>query len=143
MINEEWIKKQFEYFKKYKHRYREVLIITSFIETIIKEEAYNGSAVGRKREFKNALELLGLKINSKNEKISNCKQNSQYKKDCLEEINLLRVQRNELLHDIIKKRLPKEYIDGIIKEMAKNIKEICARSNLIRGYFKKNYKTEI
>lgn len=139
MNNEEWVKTQFESFKKFKSRYREVLIITSFIETIIREVA-SSNKNNKEKKFKESLESLGLKIDSNNEKKSSYKQNCQYKKDCLIEINVVRVQRNELLHDILKKEHPQKYIDNIIKEMAENIKVICTKSNLIRDYFNKNYK---
>lgn len=139
MTNRKWVKEQFKSFKKYKPRYREALIITSFIESITRRIA-SSSGNSKEKNFKRSLEILGLKIDNNNEKISNYKKNCQYKKDCLKKINIVRVQRNELLHDIIKRRFPKKYIDNTIKKMTKNIETICAKSNLVRNYFKKNYK---
>ena len=111
-------------------------IVTSFIESVIRDKV---SKKGKKKDFKKSLEVLGLAIDQSDEKKSACQQNCQYEKDCLEEINEIRIQRNELLHDIIGKSLPKEYIDNTIKDMAKNIERICVKSSLIRDYFVENY----
>jgi hypothetical protein len=100
--NEEYIKDQFRIFVR-RGQYRDVLMHTSFIETIIKDVS---GVTTRPSTFKKALELLGLVINSENEVESSYAETCQYKKDCLIEINKLRVQRNELLHDIMKKKLP-------------------------------------
>ena len=87
------------------------------------------------KQFKNSLKDLGLNIDTQNEKQSNYASNCKYKKSCLKEINELRVQRNELLHDILREKLPKEYIENLIKEMSKNIEKICSSSDLVRDYF--------
>lgn len=71
-----------------------------FVESIIRDKASQNK--NTRLDFKRALEELGLDINSKNEKIVSYKKNSQHKKDRLVEINSLRIQRNELLHDIIR-----------------------------------------
>ncbi|HZX50285.1 MAG TPA: hypothetical protein VFE94_04065 [Candidatus Paceibacterota bacterium] len=135
MENQEFVKKQFEIFKKRGANYRNVLILTSFIETIIRENASKGKKL---KEFKQSLVILGLDIDPKDEKVVSYRKNSQHTNDCLIEINLLRVQRNELLHDILKEKHPKEYIDKTIKEMARNLRSVCTSSNLIRDYFSKN-----
>lgn len=136
MDNQEWVKRQFEFFRKYGARYREALVLTSFIETIVREKA---SRNGKRKDFKRSLETLGLVIDKTDERKSTYKPNCMYKKDCLIEVNLLRTGRNELLHDIIKKRLPKKYIDAIVKKMGENIKSIFTKSILARCYFKNMY----
>ena len=142
MTNESWIKNQFRLFKKHKRpgsRYRDVLLVTSFIESIVREEASTGRSA-RLKEFKKSLQDLGLVIDTQDEKISSYSSNCQYQSDCLQEINILRVQRNELLHDIIRKNLPENHINCTIKEMAVNIELICKKSSLIRNYFVNNYR---
>lgn len=138
MTNSKWVKEEFKRFNQNKGqpRYRDVLIVTSFIESVIRDEASNKCK--KRKDFKKSLEALGLTIDPSDEKKSTYQQNCQYKTDCLKEINEVRVQRNELLHDIIRKSLPKEYIDNTIKEMAKNIERICTKSDLIRDYFRTN-----
>ena len=138
MTNCKWVKDQFTLFKKCKGkpRYRDVLIVTSFIESVIRDKA---SKKQKKKDFKRSLEALGLTIDPTDEKKSTYQQNCQYEADCLQEINEVRVQRNELLHDIIGKSLPKEYIDNTIKDMAKNIERICIKSDIVRNYFVENY----
>jgi len=139
MTHNEWVQKQFTRFKKYKDRpnYRDVLLITSFIETVVRDKA-SCTACKRREDFKKSLEVLGLKIDGNDKRKSSYRQDCQYKEDCLIEINDLRVQRNELLHDIIREELPEEHIGDRIKEMAKNIEQICIKSNLIRNYFVTN-----
>jgi len=127
--NEEYVKDQFRIFVR-RGQYRDVLMHTSFIETIIKEVS------GVDGSFKSALKQLGLLINSKNEKESSYVETCQYKGDYLTEINKLRFQRNELLHDIMKKELPQDYIDKIRDEMRRNIWLIYFQSPLIRNYFR-------
>jgi len=138
MTNSKWVKDEFKRFKKDKGqpRYRDVLIVTSFIESVVRDKASNKCK--KRKDFKRSLEVLGLTIDHTDEKKSTYQQNCQYEKDCLKEINEVRVQRNELLHDIIRKELPKKYIDDTIKEMAKNIEQICIESNLFRNYFVTN-----
>ena len=136
MDNQKWIKKQFEFFRKYGARYREALILTSFIETIVREKA---SKNGKHKDFKRSLETLGLVIDKKDERKSTCKTSCVYKNDCLVEVNLLRTKRNELLHDIIKKRLPQKYIDAIVRKMGENIRSVFIKSILVRCYFKDKY----
>jgi hypothetical protein len=132
--NEEYVKDQFRIFV-HRGQFRDVLMHTSFIETVIKDTA---GMVTRPRKFKKALELLGLIINGEDEKESSYEETSQHKGDCLIEINKLRFQRNELLHDIMKERLPQDYIDKVRDEMKQNIWFIYFKSPLIRDYFKDN-----
>jgi hypothetical protein len=147
MRNKAWVRKQFELFKSPKRRpqYRDVLLITSFIETVIKDIASSSKCTKPnnkcpKANFKRSLEVLGLRIDSNNEKKSTYEPGCQHRKDCLKRINVVRVQRNELLHDIIKRRLPPKYIDGTIKKMTKNIQQICTKSSAVRSYFVTNYR---
>ena len=135
--NDEFIKDQFRIFKK-RGGYRDVLMHTSFIEAVVKNKAN----LEKSGQFKQALEKLGLKIDKTNEKnacyriTSNYK---DYKNSCLIEINLLRFQRNELLHDIIKKKLDQEYINNTIKEMKQKIRLVYTKSKLIRDFFTNNF----
>jgi septal ring factor EnvC (AmiA/AmiB activator) len=122
MTHNDWVRTQF---RRFKIRYRDVLLITSFIETIIRDKA-SCTACRRREDFEKSLKLL--------------RRNSQYKNDCLKQIDKLRTDRNKLLHDIIREQLAHKVIDDTIREMAENIRQICTGSNLIQNYFNENYK---
>lgn len=130
--NEEYVKDQFKILV-HRGQFRDVVMHTSFIETVIKDSA---TVTTRPRTFKKALELLGLIIDCEDEEKSCYAEASQHKGSYLVEINKLRVQRNKLLHDIMKERLPQSYIDNIRDEMKENIWLIYFRSPLVRDYFK-------
>ncbi len=137
MDNKEWVKEQFKSFRKRDARYREALILTSFIETIVREEAVSN---GKRTNFKQSLEVLGLEIDKRDERKSTYSSSCGYKKDCLIEINFLRTERNELLHDILKKRLPQKYIDAVVRKMRANIMSVFTKSIFVRCYFRNKYE---
>lgn len=137
MTHNDWVRGQFTLLKRRGPSYRNVLLLTSFIETVIRYEA--SKKCKERKEFKQSLEVLRLTIDHGNERKSSHQQNCQYKTDCLIEINLVRVQRNQLLHDIIKESLPKKHIEDTIRDMKKNIEQICTNSDLIRKYFRDKY----
>ena len=139
MDNKQFVKDQFRIFKKRGVNYRNVLMLTSFIESIVRDQARQAK---KRKDFKHALEILGLDIDRTNG-IASYNKSSQYKDDCLIEINDLRVQRNELLHDIIKEKLPQKYINDTIKKMGKNIRLIYTKSQFICNYFKNNFHFDI
>jgi hypothetical protein len=142
--NKEWVKKQFKTFNdnitKGYRLYRDTLLITSFIEAVIKETASRTKKTKYKK-FIPALEALGLIFDDKknDESITHLKENCEYLEGCLIEINHIRVYRNELLHDIINKDLSVDSINSKIHEMSKKIEYICNNSNLFRDYFINNY----
>ncbi len=51
----------------------------------------------------------------------------------------MRIHRNELLHDIIRRELPEKYIEDAIREIARSTDLVCTKSNLVRDYFTKSY----
>jgi len=137
MTHNEWVQDQFTQFKRRPSAYRNVLLITSFIEAVVINEA--SSVPGKDQKFKPSLKRLGLEIDPKNEEQSSYAQDCQYKGACLIETNLVRVRRNELLHQIIQGSVSQRAIEDKIREMAKNIERICTESDLIRRYFDENY----
>ncbi len=132
--NEEYVKDQFRILV-HRGQFRDVVMHTSFIKTVIKDTA----SVTIRPPFKKALVLLGLIIDDADEENSCYAESSQHKANYLVEINKLRVQRNKLLHDIMRERLPQKYIDNIRDEMKGNIWLIYFRSPLVRNYFKSTY----
>jgi hypothetical protein len=134
MRHNKWVQNQFMLLKKHGANYRNVLLVTSLIETVVRDKA-SCTACKKREDFKKSLKSLGLVIDGNNEKESSYQKDCQHKKDCLKEINEVRVQRNELLHDIIRKGLPEKHIENTITKMAKNIEQICTKSNLFRNYF--------
>jgi hypothetical protein len=139
MENGRWVKRQFAVVKKLKGeaRYREALLLTSFIETVIKDAATPDGST--RKNFRDSLKALGLKIPNEKEDGASYKQDCQHREDCLIEINALRVQRNRLLHDIIREDLAQECIEDTVRKMAKNIKCVCMESGMIREYFRTEY----
>jgi hypothetical protein len=137
MENAEWVKTQFGLPKKRGWRYRDVLLLTSFIETVIRDKAAGNRS--KRDDFKKSLKILGLNIATEDEDGASYRQDGQHREECLIEINMLRVQRNRLLHDIIRDRVPEEHINDTIKRMAKNIRRVCTESHMIREYFRTQY----
>lgn len=133
--HEGFIKDQFRILRK-KHQLRDVVLHTSFFEAIIVDTA---GLYDRNSAFKKGLQKLGLEISDSDESISNYFINSEHKGDLLIEINSVRVKRNELLHDIIKKRLPQFTVREKIEEMGTSIKDIYNKSPLIIDYFITHY----
>ncbi len=139
MENAEWVKAQFGLPKKRRSgwRYRDVLLLTSFIESVVRDAAAPDEP--HRKEFKPSLKTLGLRIENEEEDGASYGQDCRHREDCLIEINTLRIQRNRLLHDIIRDHLPEERINATIKRMAKNIRHVCTESRLIREYFRTEY----
>jgi len=117
MDHKDWIKTQFE---KYVRRcYRDVLIHTSFVETVARKEA-------EEENFYCAIKIL--------------RANNKYDQDRIDEIDELRNKRNKILHELLKdKKLDKNLIDLRIKQMKDLLKEIYHNSSFIQRYFKKEY----
>lgn len=136
---DDWLKNQFKIYKKHEpiSLYRDVLLITSFIEAVIIKKAL--SEASKNIKFKKALKILGLDIDKNNEMKSKYNAYCQYKDSLLIEINIIRVQRNKLLHTILDKSKQQKDIEDIIKDMAKEIKRVCCNSILFRDYFKTNH----
>ena len=139
MTHNDWVQNQFTLLKRRGPSYRNVLLLTSFIETAIRDEVSKGCTKQRRLDFKPSLGKLGLEIDQSDEKRARYSQDCQYKTSCLMEINRIRVQRNELLHDIIGQSLPEKQIKNTIKDMKKDIEKICTSSSLFRKYFRGKY----
>ncbi|KKS31597.1 hypothetical protein A2380_00995 [candidate division WWE3 bacterium RIFOXYB1_FULL_43_24] len=133
--HEKFIIDQFRILNK-RRQLRDVILHTSFFEAIIIDTA---DLYDKKSSFMKGLVKLGLEINRENESISRYSDGCDHKNDLLIEINSLRVRRNELLHDIIKKRLPQDIINVAIKEMGENIIKIYKNSPLIIDYYVAHY----
>ncbi len=146
MQKSEWVRSQFGLPKRRKWQYRDVLLITSFIEAVIRGAAPPNISRKRKsqkvfkQDFKPSLEALGLRIDCQDERKSAYEQNCQYQDSCLIEINVVRVQRNDLLHTILREDWSVKGINDEIKQMARNIRHICTESRIVRDYFKANYQ---
>ena len=115
-----FIKDQFRILRN-KHQLRDVILHTSFFESIILDTA---ELYDKNDSFKKGLKKLGLEINSLDENIASYSKDCENKDDMLFEINSVRVKRNELLHNIIKKRLPQSDINETINEMGISIRDI-------------------
>lgn len=120
MDHKNWIKGQFK--KEYTSSgYRNVLIHTSFIETIVKKETE-----ARGVNFDCAIKIL--------------KANSKYNSDKLVKIDKLRNKRNIIMHELLENQdLDEDLIDSTIKRMRNLLKEIYHNSSFIQSYFKKEY----
>ena len=120
MTHKDWIKSQFDK-KRKKENYRNVLIHTSFIETIVKKSA--GSS-----NFDCAIKILKADTKNKNEP--------------LKEIDDLRKKRNAIIHEILNNKTFKveDDINGVVKTMKALLKQIYSNSHLIDVYLQKNFE---
>jgi hypothetical protein len=113
-----WIKKQFA--KKHtKACYRNVLIHTSFVETVVRKEA-------RQRDFRRAIAVL--------------RDNRGYDRNTVNRIDQLRDKRNTIIHELLKnKGLDENLINTTIKEMRELLEYIYRNSPFVQTYFRNEY----
>lgn len=120
MDHKDWVKNQF---KRVKNRawYRDVIIHSSFIETVVKETATNKNI-----NFECAIEIL--------------KANNNYNQEDLNKIDKLRKLRNILIHELLKNNeLTNEIVIKSIREAKLIIKFIYHNVEFIQNYFSKKF----
>ena len=118
MTHQEWVRNEFPCRRR--SPYRDVLIHTSFIETIIREKAKGHPP------WKCAITIL--------------RGNHKYDGDKLAEIDELRKLRNRIVHDLLKdSNLTNTLIRKILRDMKKLLKDIYHDSDVIKDYFRKHY----
>lgn len=121
MKHSDWVVNQFKE-KRTKEQYRDVLIHTSFVETIVREETEGA-------DFSCAIKILGRDKDSISEPIG--------------EMESLRKLRNEIVHDLLKNPgLTSELISSKIKEMKILLRKIYNNSSFVRKYFRKHYSVD-
>ena len=118
-----WIKEQFQK-KNTKVSYRNVLIHTSFMETVVKKEADQGRV-----DFDCAIKIL--------------RSNSRYNRTTIIEIDGLRKKRNKIIHELLKNNgLDEALINMTIKEMRGLLKNIYHNAPFVQRYFLNEYQID-
>ena len=118
----DWIREQFLKRKNKIVSYRNVLIHTSFVETVVKKEA-------RHANFECAIRIL--------------KSNSSYCATTMNMIDGLRKKRNKIIHELLKnKALDETLINMTIKEMRGLLRAIYHNSPFVQGYFRNEYQID-
>lgn len=117
-----WIQEQFK--KKNKTAsYRNVLIHTSFVETVVKKEARHWA------NFECAIKIL--------------KSNPSYSKKTIDMIDELRKKRNRIIHELLKnEQLDENLINATIKEMKELLRNIYHNLLFVQQHFQKKYKVD-
>lgn len=139
MTKREWVLMQFNRFEKANSKYRNAILMSSFIEMCIRDS--NIGKDGKRPNFFESLIHLGMKIDPFNkQKLILDKFASD--PDCLKNIEAVRLFRNELLHEVLNETMPHEYIERLVEETIKKLKFIYQKSELIRKYFREKYNLD-
>jgi hypothetical protein len=132
MNHSTWIAEQFK--KKTKACYRNVLIHTSFVETVVKEEAL--SKLSKKKRKKKPRKMgfeCAIKVLRRN----------GYDRNMVDQIDKLRDKRNKIIHALLKDmNLNERLINMTIREMRALLKHIYHNSAFIQGYFQNGYQID-
>ena len=119
-----WIKEQFEK-KNTRAIYRNVLIHTSFLETVVIKEADQG-----RTNFECAIKILR----------SNA---AIYNRNTIDMIDGLRKKRNKIIHELLKNNgLDEALINMTIKEMRGLLKNIYHNAPFVQRYFLNEYQID-
>jgi hypothetical protein len=132
MNKKEWVLRQFNRFSKPTSPYRSAILLTSFVETSVTQSFNN------KFKFKESLRRLGMK-SSNNKKDELILIRGINDPNCLKNIEKIRQLRNDLLHNILIKRMPQKHIDKRIDSIRNHLKIIFSKSQIVKNYFKGRY----
>jgi len=117
-----WIQEQFEN-KNKTASYRNVLIHTCFVETVIKEKTRH------RANFECAIKIL--------------RSNLSYGDEMIDKIDELRKKRNRIIYELLKnKELDDNFINAAIKEMRELLRSIYHNLPFVQHYFQKKYKVD-
>jgi len=135
-----WIKKQFDRTRT-TACYRNVLIHTSFVETIVKAEALLELSKQRQKTKK---KRSAKRKKTRNEiGFADAIGVLRGKGHAMYEIDQLRAMRNVIIHELLKnEKLGEPLIRTTIEEMRVLLKHIYDSSSLVQGYFLKEHQID-
>jgi hypothetical protein len=137
MNHSTWIKRQFD--KKRKTAcYRDVLIHTSFVETIVKREALLKSPKRKQmQQQKKKEQRIGF------EKAIGVLRKTGYDANAMSKIDQLRDKRNTIIHNLLKEvKLDDKLIKATLREMRELLKWIYHHVQFVQAYFLREYQID-